>query len=306
MGDMRFRVMVAAVCGAAAAARAADIVSSVRAALAHRDTGAAEAQLQAYRADRGVTPEWLEAYSWVGRSALAEKSFDSAGNNAVETRRLAIEMLKHRALDAEKHLPTALGAAIEVHAQVLAARGERGEAVAFLREELARYRATSIRIRVQKNLHLLSLEGQPAPALDVARWVGAQPSALAALRGKRVLLFFWAHWCGPCKGEVPALVALREKYRDLALVAPTQCYGYVAGGREATEEQETARIKEVWDQAYKALGQVPAPLSQENFRVYGASTTPTFVLLDRQGNVRLYYPGTMTYAELAARLDALP
>jgi thioredoxin-related protein len=42
----------------------------------------------------------------------------------------------------------------------------------------------------------------------------------------------------------------------------------------------------------------PAPVSEANFVRYGASTTPTLVLIDRAGTVRLYHPGTMTYAEL--------
>jgi thioredoxin-related protein len=44
------------------------------------------------------------------------------------------------------------------------------------------------------------------------------------------------------------------------------------------------------------------PVSEETFRNYGASTTPTIVLADRAGIVRLYHPGKMTYEELAGRV----
>jgi hypothetical protein len=40
------------------------------------------------------------------------------------------------------------------------------------------------------------------------------------------------------------------------------------------------------------------PVSEENFKAYGASTTPTVVLIDRAGIVRLYHPGEMTLAEI--------
>jgi thioredoxin-related protein len=46
-------------------------------------------------------------------------------------------------------------------------------------------------------------------------------------------------------------------------------------------------------------------VSEENFRRYGASTTPTLVLIDRAGIVRLYHPGAMTYEELRARVQSI-
>ena len=44
------------------------------------------------------------------------------------------------------------------------------------------------------------------------------------------------------------------------------------------------------------------PLSEQNFKNYGASTTPTLVLVDRQGIVRLYHPGAMACLQLATKL----
>ena len=120
----------------------------------------------------------IEAVSWLGRGSLAAKSYDNAYKYAEQARELSLEQLKRRKLDAETHLPLALGASIEVQAHVLAAKGERGEAVAFLRRELDTYRSTSIRTRIQKNLHLLSLEGKPAPGLETKTWLGPKPVRL--------------------------------------------------------------------------------------------------------------------------------
>src|SRR5205814_3503182 len=98
--------------------------------------------------------------------------------------------------------------------------------------------------RIQKNIHLLSLEGKPAPALEVSHWVGSKPLPLAQLRGKGVVLFFWAHWCADCKRQAPDLARLATEYgsKGLLIIGPTQHYGYVAGGVDATPEQETAYI----------------------------------------------------------------
>src|SRR5690349_10575026 len=126
----------------------ANVIGDVRAAIAQNNFSLGDSYIQRYRNEHGVTPEMLEALSWLGRGALAAKQLDKAEAYAKETQRLSLDELKKRPLDAEAHLPIALGAAIEVQAQVLNERGERTEAVSFLRRELASYRNTSIRTRI--------------------------------------------------------------------------------------------------------------------------------------------------------------
>jgi thiol-disulfide isomerase/thioredoxin len=52
-----------------------------------------------------------------------------------------------------------------------------------------------------------------APIVEM-RDLDGRAVSLASLRGKVVLVNFWATWCGPCRAEIPDLVALQEKYRD--------------------------------------------------------------------------------------------
>jgi thiol-disulfide isomerase/thioredoxin len=294
-------------CLSLAVACAQDIVRDVRAAVAQNNFAMGESLIQKQKAGQGITPEVIEAVSLLGRGALASKQLDRADAYAAEARKLALDQLKRRRLDAEPHLPLALGASIEVQAQVMAGRGARDEAVAFLRRELQTYRETSIRARIQKNIHLLSLEGKPAPALDVSHWLGPQPAPLSQLRGKTLLLFFWAHWCSDCKNLLPDLVRLASEFgpKGLRIIGPTQHYGYVGGGVEATPQQETAYIESVRKQFYSALPDMPAPLSEENFKNYGSSSSPTLVLVDRKGIVRLYHPGAMSYRDLAAGVQSI-
>jgi len=159
---MRLRTLLVLVLLTAAAW--AGIVDDVRVALMQNNFSAAESALNAYRSQQGVTAEYLEAYSWMARGALDARQYDQAAAYAKQTQSQAQELLKQRALDAEPHLPIALGAALEVQSQVLAARGQRTQAIALLQTALRTYASTSIRARLQKNLNLLSIEGKTAPA----------------------------------------------------------------------------------------------------------------------------------------------
>jgi thiol-disulfide isomerase/thioredoxin len=280
------------------------LVNEVRTLIAHHDLPAAEQAVRAAQMRGGNASEVAASVSWLARAALDSRQIDRADQYATETRKLALDLLRTRPLDTDPWLPTAMGASIEVHAQALAARGERADAVSFLREEAAAYGKTSIGERIRKNLNLLSLEGKPAPAIEFADWLGARPKPLSALRGHPVLLFFWAHWCADCKGEVPILASLLKTYgpKGLVLEAPTRFYGYVAGGEDAPPAAEKPYIEQVRRQFYGALDSLPAPISTSGFLAYGASTTPTLVLIDPAGIVRYYHPGAATEADLAAQV----
>jgi len=298
------RWLPVALLGLSALTAAGQIINDVREAIDDKNFTRAERLIQAYRAKTGIDSQMIEALSWLARAELDVKQYDAADRDASSTRKLAVAELAKRKLDDDRYLPIALGASIEVHAQVLAARGERAEALAFLRRELAAYRSTSMASRIQKNINLLTLEGKPAPPLEMTEWLGARPVPLAHLKGHPVLLFFWAHWCGDCKADVPELARLLAQYRSrgLILIGPTQHYGYAAGGEEATRQQESRYIDEVRRQYYSPLGDMSVPVSEANFKNYGASTTPTLVLIDRSGIVRLYHPGAMSYLQLANKL----
>ena len=156
------------------------VIAETRAAIATGEFAKAEGVVAADRKARGVTPENLEAQSWLGRGALAAEQYDKAELYAGATYDLATAELKKRSMDQEPRLPIALGAAIEVLGQVGAARGQRTEAVSFLRGELEKYKATSLYKRIQKNINLISLDGQKAMALDSAEFLGARPPSLTA------------------------------------------------------------------------------------------------------------------------------
>ncbi|HWZ84481.1 MAG TPA: TlpA disulfide reductase family protein [Terriglobales bacterium] len=303
-GTWRLATACMVVCAAPLLARAG-IIDDVRVQVGQNSYAAAEGELRDYRTQHGVTPEYVEAYSWVARGAASMKQWSQASNYALQTQKLCEQLLAKQKLDAEPHLPIALGASYEVQAQALAETGKRTEATALLRAALVKYGNTSIRARLQKNLNLISFVGQLAPALQATEFLGNKPPTLASLKGSPVLLFFWAHWCVDCKGEVPIIARLKQEFSSsgLAVIGPTQLYGYAAQGNDATPAQEKTYIESVRQRYYASLPDMPVPLSKQNFNTYGASTTPTLVILNRAGQVAMYHPGAMPYEELRAEVE---
>ena len=289
------RIIAAAVLSSPVAWAA--LTTDVRALIAQHQLAAAANEVRAIQSRRGPSGEVAEALSWLARGSLAERRLSEADAYANEARSMAVRILGMRRIDSDPFLPTAVGASIEVHASVLAAHGARSEAVAFLEQERNTWKGTSLAERIQKNINLLGLEGKPAPALEgVDR---------ASLKGHPVRLFFWAHWCPDCKADVPVIAEARKRFapQGLVVIGPTRLYGYVAGGDPAPAAVETKYIEQVRRQYYVPLQGMPAPLSAANFESYGASTTPTIVLLDRAGVVRFYHPGAVAWPELSAKIE---
>ncbi len=283
------------------------VVAYVELALQQGDLADAAALVNQYRRLNGDTPEALEAFSWVARGELASGDIAQATRDAEEIKRAAQTSLATRKLDAEPHLPLALGAAYEVEADALAEQHKRPEALELLRAGMVTWKGTSLVERFQKNINALTLQGTPMPPLRETEWIAGKPANADAWRGKPLLLFFWAHWCADCKAEAPIITRLAEEFepKGLVVIAPTRLYGYTAQEENATPSQETAFVQKVFERYYSGIPKVQVPLNGGNFERFGASTTPLIVLIDRRGKVQLYHPGVMDEASLKSGIERI-
>src|SRR5947208_13334 len=86
--------------------------------------------------------------------------------------------------------------------------------------------ATSGYLQIRDRATQMALIGQAAPALSVTTWINAGPVSLEELRGRVVLLEFWATWCKPCQEMFPKLKKLHVEKgpRGLEIIALTRHY----------------------------------------------------------------------------------
>jgi thiol-disulfide isomerase/thioredoxin len=282
-------------------------VRMIRLKISAGDLWSAESILEMHKADHGEDGDYVLGAAWVARGAALLGDWKAASAWAKAARRLAEARLKSPAdYEKESEAVYALGASIEVEAQVLAATGRKAEAIRFLeaseKAQEAAQAPYNLRARIWKRRNMLELAGMPAPPIRAGDQLGAEAPSLESLRGKPVVLYFWWEACGDCKMQAAALRQAVHRYADKGVVflAPTRFYG-----KPEERAEEKAKIEKTWSELYELSGTVPVPISDSAMVRYGVSATPTFVFVDRKGLVRRYAPTRMSADRLSAEIEAL-
>src|SRR2546422_838439 len=120
-----------------------------------------------------------------------------------------------------------------------------------------------------------ALEGKPMPALDVTGWLNGQVKP-EQMKGKVVVLDFYATWCGPCMAAIPHNNELLKKYKDKGLLIVGICTN--SRGQEKMEQT----VKDKGMQYPNARD--PQLKAQKAWAVH---YYPTYALVDRKGIVRV-------------------
>jgi thiol-disulfide isomerase/thioredoxin len=137
----------------------------------------------------------------------------------------------------------------------------------------------------------LSVYNAAVPPLEVVEYIDTPKLSLVDLRGKVVMLDFFAHWCTECITDVPIINSLQKKYQDKGLVAlgVTKYYGFFGDRQGISQSDELAALKNLKARLNLDYGLVVTSPSVEER--YGVAALPTIVLIDRKGMVRFIETG---------------
>lgn len=132
-----------------------------------------------------------------------------------------------------------------------------------------------------------------APDFTITTFDG-QPVTLSELRGKVVILNFWASWCGPCRDEAPALETIWREYQDDGVV--------VLGVAFADLDPDSVAFMNEFGVTYPNGPDTGTLISKEQYHITGV---PETFIIDQQGQVRQFIFSVVNEQSLRTTVEAL-
>jgi thiol-disulfide isomerase/thioredoxin len=137
-------------------------------------------------------------------------------------------------------------------------------------------------------------EGAAPPSFQLERYGGGK-LALSDLRGKVVMLDFWATWCPPCQEEMPSLLKLAKEYESQGLV-------FVAASRDDDDVKEEV-VTQFIDRYLPDLAPYVVYADDEVAMAFKVEALPTLYFLDREGKVTDAVRGMMSEPAIRRRIE---
>lgn len=152
------------------------------------------------------------------------------------------------------------------------------------------------------------LIGRPVPEIAARSWIDSSPLTWSALRGKVVLLHFWAMWNSSSTNPFGRLNEWELSYqeRGLRIIGVTRLFGRSDREDGLTAVQEMKSLESFKLKEHVAFPFAVAGLDDiANDERFGVNSMPSAILVDRQGRVRAVKRGASDYRKLTRQLDKL-
>ena len=147
------------------------------------------------------------------------------------------------------------------------------------------------RVQVRDRARQFAIIGAEAPEISVKEWINGEATALRDLRGRVVLLEFWATWCKPCQEMFPKLKRLDEEYRARGLEIIALTRHYLASRETASSLADELELMRSPIRQHDLKFRVGVAEDERTQELYGATGLPTLALIDRAGVVRYAHFG---------------
>lgn len=160
----------------------------------------------------------------------------------------------------------------------------------LLTEGIAATESAGRKKLLEKTIAQLDFVGKEAFPISAGTWVNSTPLELKNMKGRVVVVAFWAPWCPSCRAMVPSLIDLYQENKDqgLTVIGYTRLYGKYRDDVEdvgkVNKDDEIEHIKKYMERKNMIY---PVAIAEEknDYQTYNIAGIPTLIIIDKKGNI---------------------
>ncbi len=153
------------------------------------------------------------------------------------------------------------------------------------------YQSSKVDIKVNEQMGVIK-PNRPAPSFSMPDINTGEVVSLDSLRGRIIVLNFWASWCKPCQEEVQELNRFYDEVKDSV---------YVLGINVWDTRSKALQFMKEHSIRFPVLHSKNSPITVD----YGINGVPETIVIDSSGVIRMHFKGPITYDILKKALEEI-